>query len=214
MDTKNRHQTGPGNSASHHSAWCTHWYPNCFSPHYNMDASPFLALPRLVAFVCVFLLVCQVGLFLSGLRPSSGTGAFCRNPGNSVHKRKESRAAVRCAPKKAKTEICMSTSPLPPASSSEPAPDVFERLLQCSGLLTAKELARIVNLSSKTLYSYAERDLIPHFRIETNVRFRGKDVADWLRQRRLYGNNHFPTAARWDVSFPSRARGKSHRASL
>jgi hypothetical protein len=85
----------------------------------------------------------------------------------------------------------MSTSPLPSATSSEPAPDVFEQLLQCSGLLTAKELARIVNLSPKTLYSYAERDLIPHFRIETNVRFRGRDVADWLRQRRLYGNNHF-----------------------
>jgi hypothetical protein len=75
-----------------------------------------------------------------------------------------------CTPKKAKTEICMPTSPLPPATNSEPAPDVFERLLQCSGLLTAKELARIVNL-------------IPHFRIETNVRFRGKDVADWLRQK-------------------------------
>jgi predicted DNA-binding transcriptional regulator AlpA len=88
-----------------------------------------------------------------------------------------------CTPKKAKTEICMPTSPLPPATNSEPAPDVFERLLQCSGLLTAKELARIVNLSPKTLYSYTEHDLIPHFRIETNVRFRGKDVADWLRQK-------------------------------
>lgn len=108
----------------------------------------------------------------------------------------------------------MSTSPLSPVSSPEPTPDVFERLLQSSGLLTAKELAPIVNLSPKTLYSYAERDLIPHFRIETNVRFRGKDVADWLRQRRLCGNNHSPTSARWDVSFPSRARGRSRRPSL
>jgi predicted DNA-binding transcriptional regulator AlpA len=108
----------------------------------------------------------------------------------------------------------MSTSPTHLLFTSEPVADIFDRLLQSNRLLTAQELAAILNLKPKTIYSYAERDLIPHFKIESNVRFRGRDVADWLRQRRLYGNNHFPAAARWDVSFPSRARGKSHRASL
>jgi len=108
----------------------------------------------------------------------------------------------------------MSTSPLPALSSSEPVSDVLERLLHSRELLTAKELATILKLSPKTLYSYAERDLIPHFRIETNVRFRGREVADWLRCHRLCGKNQPPASATWSVLLPRRARGKSHRASL
>jgi len=61
--------------------------------------------------------------------------------------------------------------------------DVLERLTQCERLLTAKELASLLALSPKTLYSYVSRNMIPHFKIEANVRFRGKDVAEWLRRR-------------------------------
>jgi hypothetical protein len=69
---------------------------------------------------------------------------------------------------------------LPPMETA----DVFEQLLHASGLLTAQELSRILRLSPKTLYSYAERDLIPHFKIETSIRFSGMEVAEWLRSRR------------------------------
>lgn len=62
--------------------------------------------------------------------------------------------------------------------------DVFEQLRHASELLTAQELSRILRLSPKTLYSYAERDLIPHFKIETSIRFSGMEVAEWLRSRR------------------------------
>jgi predicted DNA-binding transcriptional regulator AlpA len=77
----------------------------------------------------------------------------------------------------------MSTARLtfPPA---EQAADVFKQLLHASGLFTAQELSHILRLSPKTLYSYAERDLIPHFKIETSVRFSGVEVAEWLRSRR------------------------------
>jgi predicted DNA-binding transcriptional regulator AlpA len=68
--------------------------------------------------------------------------------------------------------------------AAEPAADVFERLLHAGGLLTAQQLSRILGLSPKTLYSYAERDLIPHFKIETSIRFSGIEVAEWLRSRR------------------------------
>jgi len=44
--------------------------------------------------------------------------------------------------------------------------------------------SHILRLSPKTLYSYAERDLIPHFKIETSIRFSGTEVAEWLRSRR------------------------------
>ena len=68
--------------------------------------------------------------------------------------------------------------------SAEPAADVFEQLLHASGLVTAQELSRILRLSPKTLYSYAERDLIPRFKMETSIRFSGMEVAEWLRSRR------------------------------
>lgn len=51
--------------------------------------------------------------------------------------------------------------------TAEPAADIFDQLRHASGLLTAHELSQILRLSPKTLYSYAERDLIPHFKIET-----------------------------------------------
>jgi excisionase family DNA binding protein len=46
--------------------------------------------------------------------------------------------------------------------------------------MTARELASILAISPKTIYSYAERNMIPHFKIEASVRFRGCDVAEWL----------------------------------
>jgi predicted DNA-binding transcriptional regulator AlpA len=68
--------------------------------------------------------------------------------------------------------------------AAEPSADVFEQLRHASGLLTAQELSHILRLSPKTLYSYAERELIPHFKIETSIRFSGMEVAEWLRSRR------------------------------
>ena len=60
--------------------------------------------------------------------------------------------------------------------------DIIEQLSQSDCLLTAKELAKLLAVSPKTLYSYVSRNLIPHYKIEANVRFRGKDVAEWLRR--------------------------------
>ncbi|MBX9603033.1 MAG: helix-turn-helix domain-containing protein [Bryobacteraceae bacterium] len=62
-------------------------------------------------------------------------------------------------------------------------PDVFERLTHCDRLLTAKELGEILSISPKTLYSYVTRAMIPHFKIESCVRFRGPEIAEWLRRR-------------------------------
>lgn len=73
----------------------------------------------------------------------------------------------------------MSASPI--VSAANPAaPDIIEHLCRSERLLTARELASILSISPKTLYSYAERNMIPHFKIEANIRFRGRDVAEWL----------------------------------
>jgi excisionase family DNA binding protein len=75
----------------------------------------------------------------------------------------------------------MLASPPHPISASQ-ADDIFERLARCDRLLTAKELADILAISPKTLYNYVTRGMIPYFKIESNVRFRAREVAEWLRQ--------------------------------
>jgi excisionase family DNA binding protein len=60
-------------------------------------------------------------------------------------------------------------------------PDVFDRLNSSEKMLTAKELAAMLAISEKTVYSYVARNMIPHYRIEANVRFRARDIAAWLR---------------------------------
>jgi hypothetical protein len=77
----------------------------------------------------------------------------------------------------------MSTSPALPQSSAPVSADVFERLLQSPKLLTAKELSGIINIKPKTLYGYADQGLIPNYKIESNVRFLGREIVDWLRGR-------------------------------
>lgn len=74
----------------------------------------------------------------------------------------------------------MSTSPT--LSISEPG-DVFERLAACYGFLTARDVAKMLAISEKTVYSYVSRNMIPHYKIEANVRFRPLELAEWLRNR-------------------------------
>ena len=69
----------------------------------------------------------------------------------------------------------MSTSPAPTIPASECRPDIFDQLSQCERLLTAKELASMLAISPKTIYSYVERNMIPYYRIEANIRFRARD---------------------------------------
>ncbi len=60
--------------------------------------------------------------------------------------------------------------------------DILDQLKRYGSLLTAKELGKLLAVSPKTLYSYVSRNMIPYYKIEANVRFSGKDVAEWLRR--------------------------------
>jgi len=74
----------------------------------------------------------------------------------------------------------MSASPAATLPIPEPCSDVFDQLSHCERLLTAKDLASMLAISPKTIYSYVERNMIPHYRIEANIRFRASDIAKWL----------------------------------
>ena len=68
------------------------------------------------------------------------------------------------------------------AAAALPGPaDVFDHLDRCSNLLTVKELAALLAVSPKTIYGHVARNLIPHYRIAASVRFRARDIAEWLR---------------------------------
>lgn len=71
-------------------------------------------------------------------------------------------------------------SPDSAAGSQDPI-DVFDHLARCSNLLTTKELAALLAVSPKTVYSYVTRNIIPHYKIASSVRFRARDIAEWLR---------------------------------
>ena len=50
-------------------------------------------------------------------------------------------------------------------------------------ILTAEELEKFLRIDRKTIYSYVQRGLIPHMRIESNVRFSKHQVLQWLEER-------------------------------
>jgi hypothetical protein len=53
-------------------------------------------------------------------------------------------------------------------------------------ILTAKELEAFLRIDAKTIYSYVQKGLILHMRIESNVRFSKHQVMRWVRRA------HFP----------------------
>jgi predicted site-specific integrase-resolvase len=50
-------------------------------------------------------------------------------------------------------------------------------------MLTAKDLEGLLQIDRKTIYSYAERGLIPYIRIESSLRFPKHRVLRWLEER-------------------------------
>ena len=64
--------------------------------------------------------------------------------------------------------------------------DIFDKLGNHEKLLTVKELAGILSISQKTIYSYVARNMIPYIKIQSSVRFRPKHIASWLSHRDFY----------------------------
>jgi excisionase family DNA binding protein len=76
------------------------------------------------------------------------------------------------------------------SSSATPSPvavpsDGLDQLALSDRLMTAKEVARLLAISEKTIYSYVSKGLIPYYKIQSSVRFRARDVNAWL-SRQLY----------------------------
>jgi len=81
----------------------------------------------------------------------------------------------------------MAASPVHESAPPVQGRNIIDHLRISERLMTARELASILAISPETIYSYAERNMIPHFKIETSIRFRGRDVTEWLCNRASLG---------------------------
>ena len=69
------------------------------------------------------------------------------------------------------------------ASEEKRAP-LADRIEKVGHALTARDLARLLNVSAITIFKHAAAGRIPSFRIGTSVRFDPKSVADWIRKKK------------------------------
>ena len=60
--------------------------------------------------------------------------------------------------------------------------------------LTVKDLADKLNVSAKTIYSFAIQNRMPNVKIESNVGFDPNAISEWLKARLFKGRN--PSASR------------------
>jgi hypothetical protein len=63
----------------------------------------------------------------------------------------------------------MSASPVVDLAPPVRRPDLIDHLKSSERPMNARELASILAISPKTIYSYAERNMIPHFKIEASA---------------------------------------------
>lgn len=61
--------------------------------------------------------------------------------------------------------------------------------------LTAQEVGALLQIDAKTIYKYVQRGLIPYIRIQSNLRFRKREVLEWIArqshpQRTSTGTTH------------------------
>jgi predicted DNA-binding transcriptional regulator AlpA len=50
-------------------------------------------------------------------------------------------------------------------------------------MLTAADLEALLKIDIKTIYRYAQRGLIPYVRIQSNLRFRKREILEWINRQ-------------------------------
>jgi excisionase family DNA binding protein len=63
--------------------------------------------------------------------------------------------------------------------------DLIERIARMPHALCISELAQVLQCSHKLLYQLSAQCRIPHYRIGGLIRFSPKEIADWLRTKRI-----------------------------
>lgn len=64
---------------------------------------------------------------------------------------------------------------------------IVEKLLQFDRALTVSELAKLLNMSRRTIYEHAASGRIPSLRIGSSVRFDPARIAGWVKEQQDVG---------------------------
>lgn len=60
---------------------------------------------------------------------------------------------------------------------------IIEHLKAFNRLMTVEELASILTISPKTIYTRVSNGSMPHIRIAGSIRFDGEQMAEWIEAR-------------------------------
>ena len=58
-------------------------------------------------------------------------------------------------------------------------------------LLTIEQVSELIQISRSTLYEWTHTGFIPHYKFPNGVRFKEKDIDDWLKKRQKKGRSCF-----------------------
>ena len=58
-------------------------------------------------------------------------------------------------------------------------------------LLTIHQLSELIQIKPRTIYDWVHIGFIPHYRFPKGVRFREKDVFEWLERRKRKGRKSY-----------------------
>jgi excisionase family DNA binding protein len=58
-------------------------------------------------------------------------------------------------------------------------------------LLTVEQLSELIQINRSTLYEWTHAGFMPYYKFPNGVRFKEKDIDDWLKKRQKRGRNSF-----------------------
>ena len=54
-------------------------------------------------------------------------------------------------------------------------------------LKTIKDISEYLNVKERTIYSWINKGIIPHYKIESTIRFKENEINEWLSSKEVSG---------------------------
>jgi excisionase family DNA binding protein len=80
-----------------------------------------------------------------------------------------------------------------------------------SPLLTAKETAKILSISKRSLWTLTNNGAIPHIRFGRSIRYDPSDLARWIAKQKRKTAGKLPDLTVTDGAVPKKLKRRRHR---
>ena len=54
-----------------------------------------------------------------------------------------------------------------------------------NSLMTIKDIAEYLQVKERTIYSWINKGIIPHYKIESTIRFKENEINEWLSSKEV-----------------------------